>query len=178
MSYYGRDPLEFQKMIRKAFTHLKNPRQILPFMTAGTGSYREEPMGDVPEKLILEAIMNGAGGFEIYHYTSMESPIDYVPVANAMKQILPYEELLMKAPLVLPANSNKKVAVTGRKQGKTMLLLLGNYGAFVPAATVVTLPGNPKFIKEIKNGKKLSARGNKLAITIPANGYRFLEIGF
>ena len=178
MSYYGRNPLEFQEMIRKAFVNLKDPRKIVPFMTAGVGSYKEDPMGDTPEKLILEGIMNGASGYEIYHYTSLESPIDYVYIANAMKQLIPYEELLMKAPLLLPDHTNKKVSITGRKEGDTMLLLAGNYGAYTSAATTVTLPGKAKSIRNIKSGKVLPFSGNKVLINLPANGYQLLEIKF
>ena len=177
MSYYGNEPNKLQQIIRRAFVLLKDPKRIVPFITAGTGSYCEKPMGDIPEQLIMEAIMNGAGGFQIYYMPGLESPLDYFFIARAMQRLLPFENFLMKAELVIPEATNPKLAYTARRLNNTMLMLVGNYGAFSDAETVLKLPAKPQKIIDLVSGNMLTAEEN-LNLSVAKDTFRFLSLSF
>ena len=182
MSYYGRSPQEMQQMMRKPFKTLKNTRALIPFITAGSGSYTEAAMYHIPEQIILEAAMNGASGFQIYTYHSMESPLDYYYVARAMNMILPYEKLFMDAAFADVKASSRKLLYTGRRLGNEMLILVGNYGKYTGETTTLELPGKPVQIKDIFTGKPLkgTAKAGKhfLTVNVEKDSYRFLYIKF
>ena len=177
MSYYGRDPRELQKIMRKAFTELKDPRRLVPFITGGSGAYWEGAMYQIPEHLILEAFMNGASGFELYAFHSLESPLDYTYIAKAMKQLLPFEEFLLTSPLVAVPCSSRKVAVTARGMGDELLLLVGNYGGLLPESAEFQLPRRPLSITDLASGRKI-APAQKLKLTVDKDSYRFVHIKF
>ena len=177
MSYYGRDPRELQKIMRKAFTELKDPRRLIPFITGGSGAYYEGAMYHIPEHLILEAVMNGASGFELYVFQTLESPLDYTYIANAMRQLLPFEEFLMKAPLATVPCSSTKVAVTARALDDDMLLLVGNYGGLLPESAEFQLPRQPLAITDLTTGRKI-APAKKLKLTVDKDSYRFVHVKF
>ena len=182
MSYYGRSPQEMQEMMRKPFKTLKNTRALVPFITGGSGSYTEAAMYHIPEQIILEAAMNGASGFELYTYHSLESPLDYFYIARAMTQLLPYEKILMDGALTDVKASSRKLLYTGRRLGNEMLILAGNYGKFTGETTTIELPGKPLLVKDIFTGKTLKAvaKAGKyfLTVNVEKDSYKFLYIRF
>lgn len=169
-------------MMRKPFKTLKNTRALVPFITGGSGSYTEAAMYHIPEQIILEAAMNGASGFELYTYHSLESPLDYFYIARAMTQLLPYEKILMDAALTDVKASSRKLLYTGRRLGKEMLILAGNYGKFTGETTTIELPGKPLLVKDIFTGKPLKAvaKAGKyfLTVNVEKDSYKFLYIRF
>ena len=177
MSYYGRDPRQMQAVMRKAFSALKDPRRLMPFLTGGSGSYTEGAMYQTTEHLILEAFMNGASGFELYAFHSLESPLDYTYLANAMKQLLPFEEFLLKAPLADVPCKSGKLAVTARGMGDDLLLLVGNYGGLIPAEAEFQLPRKPAAVTDLTTGKEI-APAQTLKLTADKKSYRFIHVKY
>ena len=134
-------------------------------------------MYQTTEHLILEAFMNGASGFELYAFHSLESPLDYTYIANAMKQLLPFEEFLLKAPLVEVPGKSGKLAVTARGMGDDLLLLVGNYGGLIPAEAEFQLPRQPAAVTDLTTGKEI-APAQDLKLTADKDSYRFIHVKY
>ena len=94
-----------------------------------------------------------------------------------MKQLLPFEEFLLKAPLVTIPCSSRKVAVTARGMGDELLLLVGNYGGLLPESAEFQLPRRPLAITDLASGRKI-APAQKLKLTVDKDSYRFVHIKF
>ena len=94
-----------------------------------------------------------------------------------MRQLVPFEEFLLKAPLATVPCSSTKVAVTARALDDDMLLLVGNYGGLLPETAEFELPRKPAAITDLTSGKKISP-DQKLKLTADKDSYRFVHIRF
>jgi hypothetical protein len=175
-SHYGNNPRVVHEKFRICFKHVDSPRQMIPWLTGGSGAYCETIVMHTLEQEILESFMNGAGGLQYFAYRSLESPIDYFYHASALSKIAPYENILMKGKLLELTGSNGSLLYTARQQGSETLLLIGNYGTMSAAETTVKLPLNRiTRILDLNTGQPLPAT-NPLVVKVPADGFALLHI--
>ncbi|MBO5724475.1 MAG: hypothetical protein J6S58_06555, partial [Lentisphaeria bacterium] len=141
-SYYGRNAQHVQQYARSAYAVLKNPALSNPWISGGTGAYYGEPFHHRTKHHLLEAVFNGCGGVQIYSFRSFGSPLDYYYFAEALRQIAPFEDLLMEGTLDFNFTiSNKKLCCTKRDWKGKSLILVGNYEAVSRAETLLPLKG-------------------------------------
>ena len=178
-SYYGDAPRVAHDELRKVFRQVPRPEGIIPWLTAGSGAHRSNAMGRAGGQQALEALMNGAGGLQYFAYFSFESPIDYYYLAAVLKQLAPYEDLLMRAQLIEVTASNPDLVYTARLHGEDMLLLVGNYGKMTPARTAVNLPaGNIADVLALGDNKKFRLDGCALTVDLNPDDYSLFYIRY
>jgi len=158
--------------IRNNHKRLKN-KQLIPWLTTGTygefDSFKMEPM-------ILEALLNGAGGITYYAYNDFtDSPLDFYYHAKALAQIRPYENLIADGEVLEPAGSNGEFLYSGIRQDDEMLLLAGNYFN-APEKTTVKLPfAEVTAVTDLRSGKKVDA-GTEFTFDVPKGDIRLFHI--
>jgi hypothetical protein len=80
------------------------------------------------EQMILEALLNGACGFDYYWYGDFDTPMDFYYHSKALAEVAPYEDIIMDGVVVSDLEgSNKNLTYSAIKKGNEMLLLVGNY---------------------------------------------------
>ena len=167
--YVGERPWLIQERIRMTHKLMKN-RNIIPWLTAGTyGEMRPQFV----EYSALEALLNGAGGFTYYAYWDFDNPLEYAAMANALRMIAPYEDLVMDGELVeIPVDGVNTSAI---RKGNEMLLLVGNYRKPDMKVTVKLPFKKVETIKDLRNGEKFKA-GTTLQLNVPRSDIRLLYI--
>ncbi len=173
-SYYGRSPAEAGQQMRRVYQATgRDPRRLVPWRTAGTGAYHTQPMGATAESILVETLMNGAGGVQYFYALGFESPLDYYHVARAFALLAPYEDILLDGSLEEHVRGEAPgITFTARRLGERMLLLAGNYGAQRPAEDSLFVPGAQGVELLSDQGKAtLDQEGEHLTLTIPADGY-------
>ena len=164
--YIGGHPAVIQKNIRGNHKLLGN-RDIMPWLS--TGCYGEYDSYLV-EPIVLEALMNGAGGILNYAFNHFaDSPLDFYYHALAVMKLAPYEELLEKGEYPEIKGSNDKQFYSMVKNGSEMLLLVGNYYKADPATTV-ELPYAKVQVKDLNSGKVFSS-GKTLKLDVERGGF-------
>ena len=99
-------------------------------------------MGATAESILVETLMNGAGGVQYFYALGFESPLDYYHVARAFALLAPYEDILLDGSLEEHVRGEAPgITFTARRLGERMLLLAGNYGAQRPAEDSLFVPG-------------------------------------
>jgi len=172
-SYYGRDAAGVHHRARTVYEKLKNPSICIPWISGGTGAYYSEPLSRRTSHHFLEAILNGSGGVQFFSYRSFESPLDYYYLALAVKQIAPFEDLLMEGSLDFDfSGTNKNLLYTRRDWKGKSLILIGNYEAYSEAETTLPLKGK---VTDLISGKKQAASGS-FQVKIPADDYLLLLV--
>jgi len=150
--YIGGHPAVIQKNIRKNYQLMKT-KDILPWLS--TGCYGEYDSYLV-EPIVLEALMNGAGGVLNYAFNHFaDSPLDFYYHALAVMKLAPYEKLLIKGEYPEVKGSNGKMFYSMVKADNEMLLLVGNYYKAAPE-NVVTLPCSKAEVLDLNTGRKLT----------------------
>ena len=152
-------------------THkLMKNRDIIPWLTAGTyGDIRPQFV----EYIALETLLNGGGGFTYYAYWDFDNALDYAHMANALRMIAPYEDLIMDGELVeIKVNGVDTSAI---RKGNEMLLLVGNYRQ--PDMNVtVALPFNKvEVIKDLRNGETFKP-AKSIKLSVPRSDIRLLYV--
>ena len=169
--HYGRDTAPIHHNVREVYKTLKNPEICIPFISGGTGAYFSEPLSKRTAHHFLEAVLNGSGGVLVFTFRSFESPLDYYYFARAVKQIAPFEDLLMEGSLDFDfSGSNKNLLYTKRDWKGKSLILIGNYEARNPVETTLPLKGK---VTDLISGKTFSANGS-IHVKIPADDYLLL----
>ena len=176
--YYGPNPVQVARRVRKNFLKIGNPAGVTVYLTGGTGAYYTDQMGEKTMWQLLEAYMNGAGSIAYYITRSFSSPADFMYIARGMKAIQPYGGFLMKAALDETfSGSNRNLSYTARKQGKKALYLIGNYDSGSTAETFLSL----KKIRSVRNcfdNKAVDFSGKGVALKIPGGKAAFIEVEF
>ena len=167
--YVGERPWLVQERIRMTHKLMKN-RDIIPWLTAGTyGDIRPQFV----EYIALETLLNGGGGFTYYAYWDFDNALDYAHMANALRMIAPYEDLIMDGELVeIKVNGVDTSAI---RKGNEMLLLVGNYRQ--PDMNVtVALPFNKvEVIKDLRNGETFKP-AKSIKLSVPRSDIRLLYV--
>ncbi len=154
--YVGGHPEEVHRSIRSNYNKI-GKRDIFPWLT--TGCYGEYDSYLV-EPIVLEALMNGAGGtlnFQFRYFT--DSPLDFYYHALAVMKLAPYEDLLINGEYSGIESGNDKMLYSMVRRGDEMLLLAGNYFKAAPE-TVVTLPYGEAEVLDLNTRKSFSASRN------------------
>ena len=170
-SYYARDTAGLHTTIRKVWKVVKNPEITIPWITGGAGAHREGAYSNRTGQHLLESLMNGAGGVQYFYFEGFESPLDYFYHARSMKQLAPYENIIMHGSLDEKfKGSNPNLVYTSRTYGKQTLILVGNYAAISPAETVIPVNGT---VTDLVSGRRQVCSG-KLTLKVPADDYILL----
>ena len=150
--YIGGHPAVIQKNVRNNYK-LIGKRDVMPWLS--TGCYGEYDSYLV-EPIVLEALMNGAGGILNYAFGYFtDSPLDFYYHAQAIMKLAPYEELLAQGEYPDCKGTNDKMFYSMVKNGNEMLLLVGNYYKAAPA-TCVTLPYGKAEVLDLNTQKSFS----------------------
>lgn len=173
-STYSPDTRLVHTSTRRAYIAAgKQPRRLHRWLSAGSGAYSSQDYGRHSTYQVLEAVMNGSAGIQYYYFQSFRSPRDYAYVADGLRAIAPYEDILMNGSMDLAfKGSNKGLYYTARNYKNQTLVLVGNYAAVRDAATVLPLKGR---VTDIFTGKKYNAKGSFRCI-VPADSCRFFLV--
>lgn len=158
--------------IRGNYRLMKN-KKIIPWLTTGCygefESYKVEPM-------VLEALLNGAGGVTYFQYNNFtDSPLDFYYHALALSYIRPYEDLIADGEVLEPEGSNDRHLYSAVRKGDEMLLLAGNYRRD-PEATTVKLPFRKiNKITDLCSGQEIKG-GVDFQFDVPKGGIRLFHI--
>lgn len=118
--------------------NLRRREMLIPFLTAGTyGEYASHKL----EHMILEALLNGAGGITYFTSWDFDTPLDFYYHAHALSMIAPYEYILKYGGVIPVKASNDKLTYSAMKNRTgEILLLVGNYTNTPNCETVVEMP--------------------------------------
>ena len=132
--YVGAHPEEIHRSIRTNYRKI-GKRDIMPWMT--TGCYGEYDSHWV-EPMVLEALMNGAGGILYFQYAYFaDSPLDFYYHAMAVMKLAPYEDLLTHGEYAEVKDRTGKMLCSMVRRGNELLLLAGNYFKTQPSTSIM-----------------------------------------
>ena len=164
--------LDVHKCIRNNYNILGN-KKIVPWLTAGT--YGEFDSYKI-EQMVLEALMNGAGGITYFQIADFyDSPLDFYYHAKALAELRPYEDLMMDGTVLSTEGDNKDMTYSMIQNGDEVLLLVGNYKAAKPKVTF-PLPFKPKAIRDLRLGKDINPTGKDFVFEVPKDDVRLFYI--
>jgi hypothetical protein len=172
-SLYTSDTRRIKSVVAQCYAYTKKTNTVIPWLTAGThGEYAADKL----EAVILETLLNGAGGFTYFRFWDFDTPLDFYYHTKALNKIAPYEALLMDGSPIKVAATNRTLSYSAVRHENKMLLLVGNYRRINQATTVVTLPFK-KVLKvvDLNSGKPISAT-IKLSISLPPDGFSLFYI--
>ena len=176
--YYGPNPVQVTGRVRANFLKIRDPKKIIAYLTAGSGAYGTDQMGEMVKWELLEAFMNGAFCATYYNENSFTSPLDFMYLADGARAAAPHEEFLMKAELDQDfKGSDPNLNYTCRKLGNKALILAGNYGTAKAARTVLPLK-NAVSAKDCLTGKDLAVCKEGIELTVPGGKAAFIEVRF
>ena len=126
----------------------------MPWLT--TGCYGEYDSHWV-EPIVLEALMNGAGGILYFQFSYFaDSPLDFYYHALAVMKLAPYEDLLINGEYSEVRDRTGKMLCSMVRRGNELLLLAGNYLRAEPS-TAVMLPFCKAKVLDLNTGKSFAA---------------------
>ncbi|MBQ9771360.1 MAG: hypothetical protein IJW23_06000, partial [Lentisphaeria bacterium] len=141
---------------------MKN-KNIMPYLTAGTyGEFEPHKV----EQMVLEALVNGAGGITYFDFNSFDTPLDFYYHAKAMAAIQDHEDLILDGIPQDITGSNKKMVYSITVKGNEAILLVGNYDRATPE-TSIKLPFAPSVMKDLREKKDLKPQGQNLKLNVP-----------
>lgn len=151
---------------------MKN-KKIIPWLTAGT--YGEFASGKM-EQMVLEALLNGAGGITYYCFGDFtDSPLDFFYHAKALAELRPYEDLVVEGEVLDAEGSNAGLTYSVLRRGDELLLLVGNYRNAEPR-TVFPIPFTTVAeIKDVRSGQCVQS-GSSFAFDVPKGDIRLFYI--
>lgn len=158
--------------IRDNHKLLKN-KKLIPWLTAGCyGEFESYKM----EQMVLEALLNGAGGITYYYYNDFtDSPLDFYYHARALSMIRPYEDLIIDGEVLNFTGINKEQYYSAVKKDHEMLLLVGNYKN-ASEQTMVELPFKKiEKIIDLRSDEKINA-DIKFKFNVPKGDIRLFYI--
>ena len=150
---------------------MKN-KKIIPYLTAGT--YGEFESYKV-EQMVLESLINGAGGITYFDFNSFDTPLDFYYHAKAMAAIQDHEDLIMDGIPQDITGSNKKLVYSITVKGNEAILLIGNYDRAKPETTV-ELPFAPSVIRDLRTKETLKSSGRTLKLNVPGSDIRLIYL--
>jgi hypothetical protein len=170
--YVQGDCVAVHETIRKNYGRL-GKKDVEPFLTTGTyGEYDPKKI----EPMILETLLNGAGGFSYFCFDDFDSPLDFYYHAKALSELAPYQELLKRGAPTPLAGDNPDLSYSSYADGDRMLLLVGNYHNAPNGATTVQLPwSRVASIRDIGAGTAIPPQ-SPLVLMVPPGGWILLEI--
>jgi hypothetical protein len=147
-------------------------RKIIPWLTAGTyGEFDPKLM----EPMVLETILNGAGGMTYYYFPDFD-PLDFYYHAKALATLGQFPNLMKTGRPVTQTGSTPGLHYTCFASDKERLILVGNYGR--SPQTKTTLPLAVKGAKNVQviGHKTLPIRNNAISIDVPAGEFRLIHV--
>ncbi len=121
--YVGGDASYIREIIRENYL-LIGERRTIPWLTAGT--YGEFEPSKI-EHMLLEAMLNGAGGITYYCFENFDGPMDYYYHASALAHLAPYQKLLAEGDILAFEGDNPDLSYSAWGTEDEMLILIGNY---------------------------------------------------
>ena len=150
---------------------MKN-KDIIPFLT--TGAYGEFEPYKV-EHMVLEALINGAGGITYFDFNRFDTPLDFYYHAKAMEAVQDHEDLIVDGIPQDITGSNKTMLYSITVKGNEAILLVGNYDRANPETTI-KLPFAPTVMKDLREKKNLKPQGSTLKLSVPRGGIRLIYL--
>lgn len=150
---------------------MKNKR-IIPYLTAGT--YGEFEPYKV-EQMVLESLVNGAGGITYFDFNSFDTPLDFYYHAKALAALQDHEDLIVDGVPQDITGSNKKLVYSITVKDNEAILLVGNYDRATPETTI-SLPFVPTVIKDLRENKSLAPSGKTLNLNVPRSDVRLIYL--
>jgi hypothetical protein len=152
-------------------------RNGIPWLTAGTyGEFAPEKM----EPMVMEVILNGAGGLTYYKDSDFE-PMDYYYHAKGLAALGKFPELIKEGkPVVGYAGDNRDLHYTAFASDTEALILVGNYGRFPNMAT--SLPthfaqvGSASIVDGVADARALDVTNGKISINVPPGEFRLIHV--
>lgn len=152
---------------------LKN-KKIIPWLTAGTyGEFDSRKM----EPMVLEALLNGAGGVTYYCFGDFtDSPLDFYYHAKALAELRPYEDLIVEGDVLEPKGSNRELTYSAIQRGGELLLLVGNYGNADPRTSYrIPFPAVSQ-VKDLRSGDLVGCATSSFTFEVPKGDIRLFYI--
>ncbi len=144
-------------------------KDLIPWLTAGT--YGEMPPHKI-EQMVLETLLNGAGGITYYKFDNFtDSPFDFYYQASALAMLRPYEDLILDATLLEQKGSNQELFYSGMQKGPELLLLVGNYLNAAEECEYEFPWDALHELKDLRSGESLSP-ARKLRFQVPKGDFR------
>lgn len=170
--YYGQSVADQQKGIRKVLEYIKDLKRLAITVHGGIGCYRTGYMGKKTKHLFIDSVINGTT--HVLQYGTFTSPHDYYQMNEAIRLLVPYENILMDGTLDCSfTGTNKQLLYTRRTLGKRSLLLIGNYSNRTENQTELSINGK---VLNCVTGKESVANGVcKLQIAPDDFALLFLE---
>ena len=148
-------------------------KKLIPWLTAGC--YGEFPSKNI-EAMVLESLMNGAGGTTYYWFQNFDTPDDYYYHAKAYAAIAPYEDLVLDGELLELKGDNPDMIYSVIRDEGEMLILVGNYAKTKKTETRITLPFKKiDIVKDIRAGKELK-KDTQLTLTVPPGDIQLIYV--
>lgn len=168
---------DVHKNIRENHELLGNSR-LIPWLSAGCyGEFEPEKL----EFLVLESLLNGAGGITYYCFDDFDTPLDFYAHARALAVLRPYEDLLVSGRSLNISGSNPDLLYSAWGTKKEMLLLIGNPDR-AEEETVLSLVSADETIsgtcvKDLRSGKtETVVSPGDFTCTVPKGGVRLFYI--
>ena len=154
--YYAQSVAEQQEGIRKVLETVKDPKKLAMTVHGGIGCYRTGYMGKKTKHLFIDSVVNGTT--HVVQYGTFSSPHDYYQMNEAIRLLVPYEDILMDGALDRSfTGTNKQLLYTRRTLGKRSLLLIGNYSNRTANETELSIRGK---VFNCVTGKRSVADGS------------------
>lgn len=148
-------------------------RKVTPWLTAGTyGEFDPRLL----EPMVLETLLNGAGGITYFQYIDFD-PMDFYYHAKALAILGQFPALMKEGrPVAYKGGNNSALHYTCFASAKERLILVGNYGR--SRNTNVSLPIEVKGVRTVTvvGGKTLPVRNGAVSLQVPAGGYRLVHM--
>lgn len=163
--------LDVARRIRTDYSAMHN-RRIIPWLTAGCyGEFSSELM----EPMVLEAILNGAGGLTYYSFSDFD-PMDFYYHAKALAALARFPRLLQQGKPIPGQGDNAALHYTRLASESEALVLVGNYEK-APNGKV-NLPLISSSMKQVTliDGGPLPIVNGAVSLEVPPGEFRLLHM--
>ena len=122
--------------------------------------------------MVLEALLNGAGGITYFGYAEFDTALDFYYHSKALAKVAPYEDLLLDGEVLEPEGSNPDFYYSAIRKGGQALFLVGNYRRAAEHCRLQSPLRTVRQVVDLENGQTLSG----LALEVPKGGFRLLYL--
>lgn len=164
--------VDVARTVRADYEAMRN-RKIIPWLTAGTyGEFDPRQM----EMMVLEAVLNGAGGITYYQFANFD-PMDFYYHSKALATLARFPDLIKSGKPVSYKGNNDTLHYTCFASEAEALVLVGNYGR--SAQTKAELPLALENARKVSlvDGEELPVNNGRVSIEVPPGEFRLIHIG-